>query len=233
MELREYWRIVRRRWWILVVLTLLTIALSAWQLKPWQRPPAHYNASMRFLLGVAPEDAAATEPAYDARYYAWLTSEYLVDDFSEVLHSAFFAQNVSKRLPNQPALSPGVIQSSTATGVQHRIIGVTLSWGDHNELSQLADAVVAELTENAAGYFRQLGTEPVLVTLLDPPNVSEALPSVRSRIEFPLRVALGFVIGLGLVFLLEYLDTTVRQRSELEAMGLEVLAEIPGTGRGK
>ncbi|MCC7354557.1 MAG: hypothetical protein IT330_12490, partial [Anaerolineae bacterium] len=38
--------------------------------------------------------------------------------------------------------------------------------------------------------------------------------------------------GLALVFLAEYLDTTVRDRAEVEAMGLRVLAEVPRQRRG-
>ena len=43
----------------------------------------------------------------------------------------------------------------------------------------------------------------------------------------PLRVLLGVLVGVGIVFLLHYLDTSVRRRAELEEMGLRVLAEIP------
>jgi capsular polysaccharide biosynthesis protein len=40
-------------------------------------------------------------------------------------------------------------------------------------------------------------------------------------------VLLGFVVGLGLVFLLDYWDTSVRTRQEVEALGLAVIGEIP------
>jgi hypothetical protein len=79
MELREYWQILKRRWWIPVVLAGLVALLSLWQLRPWQAPPPSYAASLRMLIGAQPLPEAA---AYDPRYYAWLTSEYLVDDFT-------------------------------------------------------------------------------------------------------------------------------------------------------
>ncbi len=52
------------------------------------------------LVGVLPA-AEADRTAYDPRYYAWLTSEYLVDDFTEVVCSDLFARNVSARLAEQ------------------------------------------------------------------------------------------------------------------------------------
>ena len=45
-----------------------------------------YTATLRMLVGVLPA-AEADVAAYDPRYYAWLTSEYLVDDFTEVVRS--------------------------------------------------------------------------------------------------------------------------------------------------
>ena len=52
-------------------------------------PP--YSASMRILVGVLPLEGV-DEVEYDPRYYAWMTSEYLVDDFTEVLSSELFAK---------------------------------------------------------------------------------------------------------------------------------------------
>jgi hypothetical protein len=81
--------------------------------------------------------------------------------------------------------------------------------------------------ENAVGYFRQLGTDGAGVTLIDGPDVGAAVPGLRSRLELPLRLLLGFLVGVGLSFFLDYLDTSVRNRRELEAMGLPTIGEIP------
>lgn len=228
MELREYWSILRRRWWIPVLLGLLVALISLVQLRPWQTRPPAYTASLRMLVGVLPAAAEDVAAYYDPRYYAWLTSEYLVDDFTEVVRSELFAANVSKRLAAQNVdVPPGAIQGSAATGKQHRIITLNLSSGDETQLRLMADAAAAELAQNAPSYFEQLGTPGAGVTLIDGPNVSVVGPGVREQIELPLRVLLGVLVGIGLVFLLHYLDTSVRRAAELEAMGLQVLGEIP------
>jgi capsular polysaccharide biosynthesis protein len=227
MELRAYWEIVRRRWWLPVLLALLVAAISALQLRPWVARPPSYTASMRLLVGVLPaSDAAAT--LYDPRYYAWLTSEYLVDDFTEVVRSALFAEGVSARLAAQDIVVPaGTIQGSAATGQQHRIITLSFGWGDEAQLAIIAEAAAAEITENASMYFQALGTEGAGVTVLDGPTTSAVGPSLRERLEWPLRVGLGLIVGVGLIFLLEYLDTSLRKRDEVEMLGLRVIGEIP------
>lgn len=233
MELREYWQILRRRWSIPVILTLTVALLSAIQLRPWEADPPQFGANMRLLVGVMPA-ADADVTAYDPRYYAWLTSEYLVDDFTEVVRSQLFAQNVSDRLHagaenGTPGLEipAGVIRGSAVTGRQHRIISLELTWGDPAQLAEMAAAAAAELVENAPAYFEQMGTNNADVTLLDPPSVYTVGPSLRTRLEWPLRMGLALIAGIGIAFLLEYLDTSVRTRRHLEELGLTILGEIP------
>ena len=55
MELRTYWRIIRRRWWLPVGLALAVLALTLVMNRPWQARPPSYSATMRFNVGVQPE----------------------------------------------------------------------------------------------------------------------------------------------------------------------------------
>jgi capsular polysaccharide biosynthesis protein len=178
-------------------------------------------------VGVLPIEGADTT-AYDPRYFGWLTSEYLVDDFTEVVRSGLFAGEVSGRLADQSIVVPaGAIQGSAATGKLHRIITLGFTWPDAAQLEAIAAAAAAEITEDADDYFRQLGTEGAGVTLLDPPAVTTVGAALRDRLELPLRLLLALLVGLGLVFLLEYLDTRVRDEREVEALGLPLIGRIP------
>jgi capsular polysaccharide biosynthesis protein len=51
--------------------------------------------------------------------------------------------------------------------------------------------------------------------------------------EIGLRTLVGLVVGVGLAFLVEYVDQTVRTSQEAEdVLGLPVLGEIPRARRG-
>ena len=227
MELREYWAILRRRWAAPLLLPILVAVFSALQLRPWQAPPPAYSASMRILVGVLPLEGVE-DGEYDPRYYAWMTSEYLVDDFTEVLASGLFASAVNARLAEKEiAIPAGLLSASANTGKQHRIIRLTFNWHDAAQLQEIGAAAVAELEENAAAYFAQLGTQGAGVQVMDPPAVVPVGPSARQRVELPLRILLALVAGVGLAFLQEYLDNTVRRRTELEELGLPLLVAVP------
>lgn len=224
MEFRHYWRIVRRRLWIVVVLLgALTASYAA--LTP--RPATTYTASMRFLLGVRPEPRSPDQYAYDY-YYTWLTSEYLVDDFAEVVKSHAFAEDVSAVAGI--AVPPATIQGISTAGKLHRILTVTLSWHDPEELSALANAVVEVIDTRAESYFAQLTTDSAVVAVIDPPSIAQAAMPLRQRLDLPLRLILALVAGVAIAIVLDYADDRVRERDDLAPLGLPLLAEVPAQG---
>lgn len=226
MELRAYWKIIARRWWLPVGLALLVAAITLLMQRPWQPRPVSYTASMRFNVGIEPERIPGVY-TYD-RYYTMLTSEYLVDDLGEIVRSHAFAAEVSKRLAAQGITIPaGAIGASTQPGKLHRIMTVNVSWPREDELPAVANAIAATLTESSADFFSQFTAEEADIRLIDPPVVGVVGRSAREQLDLPLRVLLALAAGLALAFLLDYLDRSVRDRSDVEALGLTVLSEIP------
>lgn len=220
MELRLYWSIVIRRAWLVVAL-LAIVLVSYLLLTP--EPRTSYTAGMRFVVGIRPE-RQGDYYAYD-RYYTWLTAEYLVDDLSEVVKSRSFAEDVAA-LAGVP-VGAGPIQGATSAGKLHRILTVTISSPDDEELARIADAVVTILTTSADRYFTQLSTDSAVISLIDAPTVSPVERSLRDRIDLPLRLLLALAAGVGLTFLLDYVDGSVRHRADLAGLAVPVLGEIP------
>ncbi len=227
MELREYWRILWRRWWVIVGLFLLVLAGSMIS-RP--RPTPMFQATMRFTIGVSPESEAG-RVTMDPLYSAYLASEYIADDFTEVVKSEVFASDVSARLAGQGiVVSPGAIQGFTVAEKQHRILTMVITWPDEAQLRAIAQAAGETLEEENAKYFKQLGSEGAEVFVIDSPRVVPLGVSLKDSLEVPIRLALAVLAGVGLAFLLHYLDDTVRDPEEVESLGLRVLGRIPPSG---
>ncbi len=221
MELRAYWRILVRRSWIVLGLPIL-VALSYPFLQ--SSPPIQFTAGMRFVVGLEPEQPATAEYTYD-RYYTWLTSEYLIDDLSEVVKSRRFAEDVSE-VSGLP-VPAGAIQGATSAGKLHRILSVNVTWGNAEELARIASAIEQVLVSGATSYFAQLSTENAVISLIDPPTVTPVGRSLRDRLDLPLRLILALAAGVALAFLLDYVDDSVRGRGDLAGLGLPILGEVP------
>ncbi len=221
VDLVAYWRVVRSRAW-LIALSLLAFGLSYLVARP--TPPSGYTAHMRFVVGIAPEQQPLGTYTYD-RYYTWLTAEYLLDDLSEVVKSQRFAHDVAT-VTGLP-VPPGAIQGATSAGKLHRILDVSLSWGNLAEIESIANAVVEVLTTRGGDYFAQLGTEDAVIAVIDPPAVAPVGPSLRQRLDLPLRLALALLVGIALAFVADYIDPTVRHRADALELGLPLIGQIP------
>ncbi len=218
MELRDYWNILRRWWWLPVLLVGLVAAFS---LVTYHAPATVYQATIRFTIGVS---ADRQVQGVDPILTSYQASEYIRDDFVEILHSEMFANDVNANLTNL-RISKGNI--SGAVEKQRRIMSMTVTWGDPEEANRIAQAASKALETQNAKYFKQLGSEGATVTIIDGPDVAPIGQRLREKLDIPIRLALALAAGLLLAFLLDYLDTTVRDSREAEALGLHVLGEIP------
>lgn len=227
MELRRYAHIMWKRGWIILILVLATGLLSI----NWGAPrrPLLYQAQFRVTVGLTPEERGPTTYTYD-RYYTWLTSEYIVDSFSEMVKSQAFAEDVSARLSQgeKPIHVPaGAIQGSTVSEQVHRILTITITWNDREQLEAIANAAIRALQEENAKYFAQLGTAGATVYVIDAPTIAPVRPGLREKLDIPIRLFLALLAGIALAFLLDYLDVTVRDHEDVEALGIPVIGRIP------
>ncbi len=221
MELRLYWRIVWRRWWLIALLLAVVLVAS---LVTRDRPEPAYQATMRFSVGIE-GDEPVTAVSGDGRSDAWLASEYLADDLSEVLKGGDFAARISQEVGYQ--VPTGTIFASR----EHRIMSVSIVWSDPEQVQDIAEAVGAAVSDGGADYFPQLSGVEAKALLIDGPSISQVGASLKDKLDLPMRLFLALIAGVALAFLWDYLDDTVRDRSELESLGITVLAEIPRRAR--
>jgi capsular polysaccharide biosynthesis protein len=221
MELRAYWRIIWRRWWLIAVLLAIVLIVS---LITYPAPAPVYQATMRFAIGIEGDEPVSAASG-EGRSDAWLASEYLADDLSEVLKGGDFAARISQEVGfDVPA---GAIFASR----EHRIMTVSTTWSDPDQAQAIAEAVGAAVEDGGSDYFPQLVGVEARAVLIDGPGTGQVGRSLRSKLDLPLRLFLALIAGVALAFLWDYLDDTVRDRADAEALGAPILGEIPREGR--
>src|SRR5438876_10985571 len=126
MELREYWSIIRRRWWLPVAVTLVALVAAT---AVGVRGAAAYKTDMRIAISTIPTPDPNATLYYDPTYYSNLDSEYLADDMSEFMTSRGFASEVSRELATAKQYDVDIITvvNATRTKKTHRFIDVTSS----------------------------------------------------------------------------------------------------------
>jgi capsular polysaccharide biosynthesis protein len=235
VELREYWNIVRRRWWLPVAITLVALIAST---AVGLRGAAAYKTDMRLAVSTIPTPDPNSVLYYDPTYYSNLDSEYLADDMSELLTSRAFAGDVKRELATSNTPYDVDIQSvmdATRAKKTHRFIDITITTPTFDEGQQIAGSISRILQDPAhlAIYLKALTAYNTQMAIVTPPDTHRANSVVGLVSEIGLRTVIGLLVGVGLAFLVDYVDPSLRSRQETEALlEMPVLGEIPRTRRG-
>lgn len=233
MELRQLFAVVVRRWTLVVIPTIVVAAVA---LATYRPPAPNYTTGMRFTAG-QPAAPATPPSGYDPNFTRWQTSEYIVIGLRDWARSAAFASAVSAELSARDIHIPAEeLLGRIAADSSQSVLAVYVNWPDRKQLQAVAEAAATVLQTQNAAAFPQLGGQPAEVVPMDAPVIlpviQAATPSIRQRLDLPFRLALGLAAGLALAFAVDYLDPTVRDRRDLEELGIAVVGEIP-TRRGK
>lgn len=203
------------------------------------------------------------------RYYNWFSSEFLVDDYTQITRSDAFAgsvletmwdpgfpQKVIDTLNQQartntpqdqqpPVLGPEMVvnlrvdigkltlqdvKSSIDSDRAQRELHLTIESSSGELAKAIADASAIVLTDAKLKVVRGtlVNDEPAF-SQIDDARV-DSIQSSRSRdiINAVVRVIIGVVLALALAFLLEYLDSSIRdERDARKVLDLPVLGTIP------
>lgn len=222
MELKQYWAIIQRRLWMVVGLTLAALLVSG--MLTFLVAPS-YVATMRLVLSVPSEEPQGQFFRYE-KIYTFQTSEYLIDDFSELVTSTAFAQDVKAELGDTNVDLTGF--TGTRGRKVHRIFTLQVRSPNPDEAKRLADAAARVIEKKGGEYLAQLQYSQAQVRIIDPPIVARegGLLGILLKIAAP--SALALLAGLALTFLFHYLDGALYEVGEVEGLlGVPVLGRIP------
>jgi capsular polysaccharide biosynthesis protein len=230
MELKQIWAVIRRRWWLILLPVIVAGILIVPSLRAALAPAAGYSVSIQFTASQAPSGDSSTRSFEDQSYIPWLASEYAVNNLASWITSESFAREVSVKLQAQgktieAAVLRSVIRADSARSIMRLYI---TSWPDADEIKLIAQAAIDVLKEMNQVYFPQFAAQKAEIVAQDSIIVTPLATPLTNRLSPLLRLLVGLVAGLGLAFLADYLDPSIRSRAEVEALDLPVLAEIPG-----
>jgi len=224
VELRDYVAVGQRRWPIVATVTILAILVGAFFTL---RGPRAYESTVRLAVSAGADARADAPPyVYYRDYYAWLASEYLADDLSEIIKSDAFAADVKQAL-NEGA-DAGAIRQVIRTKKTHRILEVTVQAGTPEQAERLATAIDVVIRTQGGKYLAQLASSNNQIARIDDPAVHPATTTPTQALDIALRGVVGLFAGLLLAAAANYLDSRLRSGREVErSLGLPVLGEIP------
>lgn len=227
MELREYLEIIKKRLIFIIVFTFITTAgagvISFFVL------PEIYQAGTTLYAGKLVDAKEAMV------YTELLAGQILVKDYREIAKSRTIAQEVKARLSREDTNNPElqkVLKGSDAafSGMiavdlknDTRIIEI--------KVQHTSPEICAIVANKIAEVFQERAMQLMKVENVQIVDKAE-IPDKPVEPNKKMNVAIGFVLGLmgslGIVFLIEYLDNTIKTPEDVaKYTELTVIGAIP------
>lgn len=216
IDLSTLWQIVRKKLGLIIVVTILMTMISGIFTFFFVEP--EYRSTVSVFISDERTGNQVTETINDINMY-----QKLVDTYAEIAKSRTVAEDVITNL--ELDMTVGEIQSMITTSPKGNTQFLNLSITSTDR--ELAYNMANQMARSLKAVSRELrGTD--IVQILDPANV----PGGPASPNIQMNLAIGFVLGLMLsvfvVFLLEFLDKTVKDSEFIiNELQLPFLGAIP------
>ena len=180
-------------------------------------------------------------------YYNWIASEYLVDDYTQIIESDAFGQSVIDTIKKEvPAgnivvsdtarllgdvnmMRPKNVSDVVGADRRHRELRVFAETSNRDLTKAILEATSIVLTQDLLKPYRGVNTDKPIFAQINSVTYDDMASSASKDITNAIiRVIMGIVAALALAFLLEYLDNSVRdERDARKVLDLPVIGAIP------
>jgi receptor protein-tyrosine kinase len=217
MTFSDYVRILRKRWWIIVIAVVLT-AGSAVIFSELQHP--QYTSTAEVIISPARPDFGLTQSA-----------NILLRPYMTVANSKTWAQDVIDEL--QLPMTPEGLRANThfAAESDRMVIKIEVEDYDGDQANDIARTWANLLVQWRNEENLKLRKEDRVDAILrDPPSYSQSWPP-STKIMLAAGVVFGLVIAGVVIFFLEWLEAgVIRTPQDLERqLDLTVVGAIPST----
>ena len=220
IELRQYWDVLRKHWKIIVIIPLIAAftsgMISFFVLKPV------YQASTTLIVGKKPaEPGPAAAQMLDNSVL--LANQQLAVTYAAIAQSRTVEQNVIKDL-NLPLTVEDLGKLITVDQVKStEILEIQVT----NTNSKLAASIANKMAQEFSKAVIEI-KKVDSVSIVD----TAVIPAKPIKPNKALNILIALVVSLmasvGLAFLLEYMDNTVKTSNDVEEfLSIPVLGVIP------
>ncbi|GAB7387954.1 protein-tyrosine kinase activator TkmA [Bacillaceae bacterium] len=218
IELRQLIAIIRKRLWILLLVTAFATAASG-VISYFYLTPV-YEASTQLLVNQSDRNLKGIYTIEDIN-----TDLKLIETYNVIINSPRIMELVIREL-GLPLQAQELAEKVNVINVQNSQV-ISISVTDENQ------AQAAEIANGIARVFQReivkiMNVDNVQILTEAKPEANPVPVKPRPLLNMAIAFAVGMMTGLGIVFLLEYLDTSLRDERDIEqVLQLPTLGSIP------
>ena len=223
MELRDYLRILRKKWLLVTVMTALGIGAG---FVPVMLMPPTYEANTQLYVSVRSE-VGTTGDLMQGNSFA----REVVSSYADVVGTSVVLQPVIDELELDTTVSELAEKVQASTPEESVLIDIAAEDTDPGQASAIAEAVGESLKQAVQDRLepaRADGESSISLTTTQQALTDEDPVSPRAELLLPLGLLVGLFAGLGLAILTAVLDTRVHSVRDIKQItAVPVVGRIP------
>lgn len=213
MELQDYIRILKKNWVLILVITLLTTALTAaWTLT---RTPV-YQAQSKLYVSVRTGDASVGDLQQGTNYARQAVASY-VDIVTTSIVTDQVAAQLGGGLTSQQVASK-LSASSPSNTVLINVAATDTDPAAAAEIANTTSSVFAEVVTEQLEKPSQGAPARVQIDVVEPAEVPSSPISPNASRNITLGLLLGLMLGFGVAVLRAVLDVRVNSKNDVAAV---------------
>ncbi|SUY47246.1 Cps19aC [Clostridium putrefaciens] len=215
MELKEYIFIIKKRFKIILGITLLATILSAvisiFVIKPT------YKSDISVIIGKSEVSESQNQ---NQNYNDVIMYQKMVKTYSEFAKSRTVSEDVIEKLKLDITPVDLLSMVTVAPKGDTEFLTITVKAKDPEEARKIANQLSLSLKS-----VSKAAKKADNVQLLDEASLASSKDSPKIFFNIIIALFLGVMMSVGLVFIIEYLDNTVKTEQDIEK-----LLEVPVIG---
>lgn len=216
IDLREYFGIIKKRFWIIALLAIVSALVSA-VISFFMLNPV-YQAKSTLIVNTDKQEETQTITGDQIN-----VTQKLAVTYGEIIKSRVVLDEVIKNLNLKTTYEALAGQITVSPVKDTQIISISVQDTNPKKARDIANQIPSVFTKEAKRITKANDVQVIDKAIL-PKNPIKPNKVMNVLIAF----VLGAMIGLFIVFLLEYLDNKIKTTQDIEKhLGLSVIGVIP------
>ncbi|MGU8778434.1 YveK family protein [Clostridium perfringens] len=220
ISLQEIAYALKKRWKLIALITiaatLVSAILSFFVIKP------QYEATTKLFIGKQETSQnVANYDNSDVMMYQKLMKTYAeLVKTSDLVTKAVKSANLDY---NKNEIKDILNNLNVTSSADTQILDLSFKGGNPKEVLKVTEAITNEFISESKELIPNGN-----VQVIQKPQLPENPVSPNKKLNILIAFVLGFIVGIAVVLLLEYLDNTFKSREELEkTLDLPIIGAIP------
>jgi capsular exopolysaccharide synthesis family protein len=229
VTLHDYLRVLRKRWWLIGA--VLVVCLGAGVAFVFTTPK-RYEATAQIFVSIAGANDTSAAALAEGNTF----TQARVQSYTSVADSPTVTNAVISSLNLNLTTDQLASKISADAPLNKVLINLHVTDRDAEQAARLANAVAAQFSTVVQNLEQTASStpSPVKLTVTQPAQTPTSPEAPRIKLDIAIAVLIGLVLGLGVAFLREVLDNTIKDPHELaDFASLPVLGIVPWDKRAE